>query len=303
VVQLAHKYPGVAGFPPAVVIIQDGPLRVGGAVVPEPRRLKPWRPKKVGMSEVVLGAALALIASVVVQLFVVPQVAALGNRRERWRATVASLGERLAFVEAEQVQNVKEALLGVVGARDIYGLPRDEIDDIHKVLEDDSPEAERHPWMVQLMQAGEKVIEAYDGYHRHFLQLGWLMTTLEADAPRGLDLGPSRAAYRAYSRSAVRLRKADSMEMHELTTLGEAGADTVAMHIDWYFAKHTKARLALLREIKRLLLRRAAAAANEDPYRQALLDQGLDPDDPNMVSEDDREHVGPFDSDTESRNL
>ena len=58
---------------------------------------------------VVIGALLAIIGSVVLQLLVVLAAETRRRRKERWEASLAALGERLLFNEQAAAEAVREA--------------------------------------------------------------------------------------------------------------------------------------------------------------------------------------------------
>jgi len=237
------------------------------------------------LAPVVVGALLALTGSVLVQLLVVPRVDALRRRHERWEVTVAALGEQLAFTDDEVTDQLKDALFGVLKARDDYDLSSEDYEKIEAALEAN----EEHQWLKRLSSAWELVQEAYARHHKLLIQIGWLMTKLEANAPSGRNLNAAKAAHAQFCGSAVGLRQADSLDLRTMTPVSEAAYDGIALEMLEYFTRHAKARDAFLLEVKSLLVAGKSREADfTDPYRRALAKKGLDPDDPNLVSPEKR---------------
>jgi hypothetical protein len=135
---------------------------------------------------VMIGALIALVGTVLVQLWLVPLVDARKRREQRWEADLRALGEALLFRDAEATDSFRRALLirATIASA---------------AIQEDDPERKRS-LRLESDASGQ---DEWSAYRRVRAQMDWLADEVKAIAPNSPAL--AELAYRlALHRNAHR---------------------------------------------------------------------------------------------------
>ena len=152
-----------------------------------------------------LGALLALGASVVVQLVVIPEVDRARRREDRWERDVLALGEILSVGTVQTLSGLRRALAEAdqLGGRLSAGYPGD----------------------PRTRQAASKVQGAANDLSVVAVRISWLITRVSEGPPGRIDVESFASAAKAFEAALVQYHVAaefDSVDMTQVDADHEA---------------------------------------------------------------------------------
>jgi len=122
------------------------------------------------VGSVIVGALIALLGTVIVQLWLIPLVDSRKRRDQRWEADVRALGELLIFTEPQARSAARSALHW-------------------QILLRETPEnADPKRWAALVREREETGRSAWNDYDRIRSQVDWLVDRVESVAPHSRAL-------------------------------------------------------------------------------------------------------------------